>query len=350
MSNIVWFRNERTAGRLKDVPILKTMMRAKDFDVSDPRDKIIAILGLLNIQEDISLDYSLDTKALYAQFARYLVNQNLGGDMLHFTGLNRRANPSLDVPSWVPDWMAQTLTSTSKHVSRLRTRPYRAGGPWIDGLIINAPVGTPSENKIIAVVRCPVSRIKRLSNSACAESSPIAFLPWHDEVLQMWQEVCSQVSDRYGDTMDAFCRTITADGLSRELNIVLAITQPSCSMNEDYRHALEEMRREVAGELTTVDAIVAEPASHFAFKVQCLTACSGRRFALLEDGRIGLVPEWSKVGDEVAVLMGVAVPFVLRPTRYSNTWQVVGDCYIHGIMNAEILKEKEKETGLAKLA
>jgi hypothetical protein len=79
MGSIVWFRNERIAGCLKDVPILETMTRAKDFDLSDPRDKIIAILGLLKIQEDISLDYSLDAKALYAQFARYLVKQNLGG-------------------------------------------------------------------------------------------------------------------------------------------------------------------------------------------------------------------------------------------------------------------------------
>lgn len=350
MANIVWFRNQRTAGRLKDVPILETMTRAKDFDVSNPRDKIIAILGLLKIQEDVSLDYSLDTKALYAEFAKYLIKQNLGMDMLQFSGLNRRANLSLDIPSWVPDWMAQTLTSTSKHVSRLRPRPYRAGGPWLDGLIINAPVGSPAENKIIAVVRCPVSKIERLSNSACAESSVIAFLPWHDEALEMWEEACSQGFDRYGDTVDAFCRTITVDGLQKEFYTGLAITQPSCSVNEDYCHALEEMRRELAGELTTVDGIAAGPTSHFAFKVQCLTACSGRKFAVLEDGRIGLVPECSKVGDEVAVLMGVAVPFVLRPIGDSNTWQVVGDCYVHGIMDAEILKEKKKETGLARLA
>jgi hypothetical protein len=150
--------------------------------------------------------------------------------------------------------------------------------------------------------------------------------------------------------MDAFCRTITADGLSRELYAGLGITQPSCSMNEDYHHALEETRREVAGEITGPDAIVAETTSHSAFNIQCKTACSGRKFGLLEDGRIGLFPECSKIGDEVAVLVGVAVPFILRPTPYPNTWQVVGDCYVRGIMNAEILREKEKEIGLAELA
>ena len=95
------------------------MTRAKDFDVSNPRDKVIAILGLLKIQDDISLDYSLNVDDLFAQFARYLVKQKLGGDMLHFAGLNRRVNLSLDVPSWVPDLMAggppcQPFSSTAR--------------------------------------------------------------------------------------------------------------------------------------------------------------------------------------------------------------------------------------------
>ena len=67
--------------------------------------------------------------------------------------------------------------------------------------------------------------------------------------------------------MDAFCRTITADGLSREFYIGLGIKQPSCSINEDYRHALEEMQRELTGERTILNAIVAELISHFAFKI-----------------------------------------------------------------------------------
>ena len=49
IANIMWFRNERTASRLKDVPILETITRIKDFDVSNPRDKIIIIFSLLKI-------------------------------------------------------------------------------------------------------------------------------------------------------------------------------------------------------------------------------------------------------------------------------------------------------------
>lgn len=345
MANLVWLRDMRVAGRLKDVPILETMTRAKDFAVTDPRDKIIAILGLMGIQEHTPLDYSLTVTELYKQFAIYLIKRELGMEMIHYAGLDRRGPLALDMPSWVPDWIAQSLMSSTKHIMRLRPKPYRAGGPQGRNSIVAAPVGSPAEGKSIAVVMCKVSKIIRLSNSACAMSSPNAFVPWHDEVYELWETVCWEGLVTYVDKTDAFCRTLIADGLDQATLKLLYGWSEKESIQEQYREAVQEARDDSRGHQRSD-----QTTSHVGYKIQCLTTCAGRRFAVTDDGKIGVVPACAKPGDGIAVILGVSVPFVVRPTQYLNDWQLIGDCYIHGIMNGEALKVSDPDMGIAKIS
>ena len=66
-------------------------------------------------------------------------------------------------------------------------------------------------------------------------------------------------------------------------------------------------------------------------------AASQRVFCSTKQGRIGLVPCTTQTGDLVAVIMGADVPFVLRLSGV-GTYELVGDCYIHGVMNGEALQ------------
>ena len=72
-------------------------------------------------------------------------------------------------------------------------------------------------------------------------------------------------------------------------------------------------------------------------------ACFRRRFSVTRSGFVGLCPEISQHGDFVVILYGSAVPFVIRPVG-SGQYRLVGECYIHGIMNGEAVK-KHKELG-----
>lgn len=45
----------------------------------------------------------------------------------------------------------------------------------------------------------------------------------------------------------------------------------------------------------------------------------------------------SKLDDEVSVILGCDFPMVLRP-RGSNRYEVVGPCFVHGLMLGEALK------------
>lgn len=49
-----------------------------------------------------------------------------------------------------------------------------------------------------------------------------------------------------------------------------------------------------------------------------------------------------KIGNEIFVLFGSDVPFILRPDPESSRFFLIGDCYVQGIMNGEAMTEVEE--------
>jgi hypothetical protein len=62
----------------------------------------------------------------------------------------------------------------------------------------------------------------------------------------------------------------------------------------------------------------------------------GWRFVVTKNGYIGVVPNMTKVGDVIAILKGGSVPFVLkRSEKRDGAFRLVGECYVHCLMNGE---------------
>ena len=61
--------------------------------------------------------------------------------------------------------------------------------------------------------------------------------------------------------------------------------------------------------------------------------CNGRRIATTSSQHIGRVPAEAELGDQVSILLGEQVPFILRKRR--DHYTLVGEAYIHGIMKGE---------------
>ena len=61
---------------------------------------------------------------------------------------------------------------------------------------------------------------------------------------------------------------------------------------------------------------------------------------------LGVVPPFSAIGDEIAVFRGMQTPFVVRRVvdkrgggGYSDAdYLHVGECFIHGIMDGEVVE------------
>ncbi|KAF8861718.1 hypothetical protein BDZ45DRAFT_671772 [Acephala macrosclerotiorum] len=71
-------------------------------------------------------------------------------------------------------------------------------------------------------------------------------------------------------------------------------------------------------------------------------AYSCRRLFRTKRNYLGIAAESLKKGDAVWVLAGAAVPLVLRPAK-DGGWKLVGEAYIHEIMNGEVVKLVGKE-------
>ena len=66
-------------------------------------------------------------------------------------------------------------------------------------------------------------------------------------------------------------------------------------------------------------------------------AYSCRRLFRTKKNYLGIAAESIEKGDAVWVLAGAAVPLVLRPVE-DGGWKLVGEAYVHGIMNGEVVK------------
>ncbi|KAF2135425.1 uncharacterized protein K452DRAFT_260697 [Aplosporella prunicola CBS 121167] len=85
----------------------------------------------------------------------------------------------------------------------------------------------------------------------------------------------------------------------------------------------------------------------------------GRRMFTTRQGNLGMAPLDAASGDEIHILLGSKWPFLLRPhpipvfseEHGANlpTYTVIGECYLHGIMDGEAL-EGDWETRVQKVA
>ncbi|KAJ4318481.1 hypothetical protein N0V84_006806 [Fusarium piperis] len=78
------------------------------------------------------------------------------------------------------------------------------------------------------------------------------------------------------------------------------------------------------------------------FQACMLRGCISRRFFITSGGFMGIGPEAMKEGDVVVVLFGLTLPFLLRRTQENvDKFLVVGPCYVHGIMEGELVTALE---------
>ena|SRR5438045_3609637 len=67
---------------------------------------------------------------------------------------------------------------------------------------------------------------------------------------------------------------------------------------------------------------------------------AGRKLCITHGGFMGLVPKNSEPEDDIALFWGAAVPFVIR--SHGNHYQLIGECYIYGIMDGEALTDLDE--------
>jgi len=106
----IWYYH---AGSLLDL-----LMVGREFDATDPRDKIYSVLGMAKVpvadptstsptNQSMVIDYSKSISEVYQYLTKYIINRDRNLDILCILLTHRNAD-SADLPTWVPDWRVPT--------------------------------------------------------------------------------------------------------------------------------------------------------------------------------------------------------------------------------------------------
>ncbi|QDS68455.1 hypothetical protein FKW77_010822 [Venturia effusa] len=269
---------------------------------SDPRDKVYANLGLIQESEgDIGLkpNYDQSVREVKIQLVLALLDYHKRLDILRCCELSDERG---DLPSWTPNWSIST-----RFFGFVESDAYaHANAQYLGNgvLRVEGIVGGVLEST-------RVYQEREYSAHTCSE---------------IYQSVPNSVLDEMDKggsiLIDSFCRTL-GGGDFRE-------RQPSA----EYFPTWQSSRKTVLEILSTkgkykksFDRISLNGVNNYG---------RGRCFFTTEDGTMGWAPKAARAGDIVCVILGCAVPFVLRKTTEAR-YLVVGECYMDGIMDGELI-------------
>jgi Heterokaryon incompatibility protein (HET) len=300
---------------------------------SDQRDCIYAVLGQLRETDQIGIipDYTKTVTEVYVDATQKHIRHFGNLLVLGQCELSESESKSaLQLPSWVPDWSSPMLSSPVHEV--------------LPPLFQLLPALASMDDQLLRAygVRCDtVRRVVKVYDELLHNESDA-------EIALRLQKVLSEVDDddvvrdAYGNrdcVLEAYCRTLWLDNFVDRWH-------PPVPHEAPYQDCLVLIRA-----LVDSDIAAAEP-STLPNAARCLDrvreACWGRALVVSEDGRLGLAPGSVAVGDEVCLFFGFQKPIVLHPVANSSSalalqHRVVGECYLHGMMQGEpILGELPK--------
>ncbi|KAK8034897.1 heterokaryon incompatibility protein-domain-containing protein [Apiospora rasikravindrae] len=313
------------------------LLRTKES--TDPRDKVYGVLGLL---PDISLseqtllkpDYSLTASKTFARCTQYLIETE--GDLMALVGPRTRRP---DLPSWIPDLVPQdsrgallSFQNISKRISCAELFN-AASGKGLDCSFSGTELRTsgrrlmkvqaalpPFQNHIdYGGIRQCRDLVKTAAQNAPSSRSPerLNGALWR---LTLRDTVVGETNRRVSDR-DWICWNI--------LSVLLGEKDPS--------------KRSV---------MAAAHPDFASISKSFFVAMQFQSFFVTDDVHMGLGYE-PQPGDEVWILAGGKVPFIMRPVTDGHgqeaRYTLVGDCYVEGIMDGERAEEASWDTSAERI-
>ena len=315
---------------------LLAMFRIRES--TDPRDKIYGLLGMADTSftRFISPDYALSVEELYKLSTFALIKWSRSLDV--FSHLHHSHSTTL--PSFVPDWRSRLTISHSKYMFRLSSlHLYNASGSR------KAEILRRHQNQLhtSGVLFDKISTIL----PGKEKKQRVDKIRSYKALALIDERIDSIYCNSKQTVGEAFARTLFGDLKSQTEGLFvdrrlqtedLALIEEWQSFNPKVRSNQSTPVKNLYRMSSVFDVIT-----------------GGRKFACTERGYFGFTPPTTKEGDLVAVLPGGKVPYILRSvvsgelnktetspaTDLGKCYVIVGDSYIHGIMDGEAFEWAE---------
>lgn len=344
----------RAAGR---GTLVDAVMATRGLSCSDHHDHIYGVLSCASEGPTLDPNYALSVEETFRKFCMVMLTE---GQQLKVLSLEphkgSRAHPgvprnSKELPSWVPDLRrpSDPLATTS-----VQAQNFHAGGPnkpvlslSNDGRVLNCQgiIVDEIEDFVTSMHEMLRDEVPEVFDSKSAlpgavdpslQSSQLRFRQWLQKCYDLGYNRASFV-DNTG-RKDAFSRTLLCDqgksagGQAGADMISATFDWAECVLFQDYTLSPQERLDRMSREQPSLAKLWPAIERDIAYQANM------RNFAVTTGGRLGQMPMGTERGDLVCVLIGGEVPFVLRATDHcSSSYELIGDCFLDGIMNGEML-------------
>lgn len=319
------------AAKLCDAAVfagLETLItQTKYCKCSDPRDRIFAVLGLVDKSEadlDIQPDYTKTVGRVYKDVAVEYIKKRGNLEILRYCGMREKASGTtkwipdwavptqlqdLEVPSWVPDWSIPRAGHDLPYV-------YTTGGAPGESRYDGAEA-----LEVIGVALGVVSVVEKILPPDATHTT--------SEMLGIMQRLAPPHFGNHlyiagGSLGEAFLRTFCC-GVFDDTYLPPYASLPN----------FQNVKEAFLGLLASQESLSSTPSILSTYLRYAHEYVIGRSLFRMKEGYIGLAPEVAQVGDQVYIILGCDAPLILRPTM-NNEWQVVGRCYIDGVEDGRV--------------
>ncbi|KAK0644234.1 heterokaryon incompatibility protein-domain-containing protein [Cercophora newfieldiana] len=383
-----------------DLNLLAFFENHRLAQATDPRDKIYGFLGIHEelagaLPQGIIPDYESSIQEVYAATATRIIQRTNSLEVLGSAGLRKPGEGVADLPSWVPDWSISDIASTLNYKTVDGTYLYNFNATGTTSLHSCPAVFEGDQlhlsgfcfDKVIEVGDANDLPLRK----GTATVSILQVVPQTAALFLSWFRAsgCLQRDKKYPggrDMVGAFVQTIflghvppvlwteeTATNMSsllfslsynlkqrrskdssqptsaRIVNLLLGVllrhVRPGAfsllaralKRLEDRRPVSPIMRAEYADMSNRQQE--REVGAYHALYVRLRSL--SRRLFVTKGGYMGLGPREMQPGDEVFLVRGSRTPLVFRAKPGSVQRELVGDCYVCGIMQGEAFDDEK---------
>jgi hypothetical protein len=331
--------------------LLSSLVRTRYAQATNPKDKIYGVLGIT--KSHITPDYS-PSRTAWDVYHEACVTQ-LPGFIYEMLSCVDHDTPL--TPSWVPDWSTDRVTEALGYSTRAWVLYSTGLGVVTASNYLTGPSKFDlSEDK----QRVTLSGIEFDMVATLGDVSEQATFDIDDPLAgnRSWASNVQLVKNTYDQEYptsnisiyDAFWHTLIAgrDGSgtvapSQEHSDVFSLILDTTTGEMPSLPGQTYSSRRQKGHFTINSLRTRKPAKTLEdLRTAIRSALTMRRFAITQKGYFALVPRGTREGDVIVVFEKACVPFVIRNTRRNNgdgrEYELLGEAYVHGIMQGEAME------------
>ncbi|KAH7383542.1 heterokaryon incompatibility protein-domain-containing protein [Cadophora sp. MPI-SDFR-AT-0126] len=310
--------------------LLQLLLYTTNLDCTDARDILYGLLSLAAADAlEIPVNYSIPVQELFAHINREMIDNDDELRLLSFFDAPSLEKPILGTP-WAPNWQFRDNRRTGffqfpnnfDAMSLDTNRPsFSRDGPKLKtlGVIFDVPLQ-------IGMVGCASYLDKdgtqlKFSHDVMTFIESCGAVAAGPTVLYDPPQTLQEATWRTMICNTAIGGEVVPSSYGYKFNTFKFFMR--AAQYPDLMAIIPDHQREMRCREANEFQLVLDRWIH------------GRVFCRTKNGYLGMLPVGSRPGDEICGILRAKTPYVIRK-KPDGCYQLIGECYIHGMMNGEL--------------